>query len=124
MYTRALSADEVAASYEAGPQGVSTDEVLAVLDEDQRKQLVALRETQKRLREEFQKNDPSGGDKANPWVKAFEDASTSKENALHAWVRYTAADASDARRRWHELVEFWRSEWRDREGPGDSQAFN
>ncbi|MBC8350369.1 MAG: DUF1553 domain-containing protein, partial [Planctomycetes bacterium] len=109
-YTRALTADEIAASFEAGPQGVSIDELLAVLDADQRKRLVALHETRKKLREDFQKLDPSGGDKADPWVKAFEDARTNNQNALHAWVQFTDVSGdAELQKRWDELANFWKT---------------
>ena len=42
LYDRALSAAEIAASFAAGPGGVSRDAILAVLSEPQRKKLTAL----------------------------------------------------------------------------------
>ena len=125
-YTQALTAAEVAASFGAGPAGVSLEELLAVLEPDQQKQLTALHEIRKQLRAEFRKLDPSGGDKADPWVRAFEDARSNKENALHAWMQYTtngAASDADRRRGWNELVAFWQNTLSTRRAVNASEKF-
>ncbi|MHC4880425.1 MAG: DUF1553 domain-containing protein [Planctomycetota bacterium] len=111
-YTRALTAEEIAASFTAGPEGVSTDELLAVLDADQRKRLVALHETRNQLRAALQQLDPADGDNTDSWVRAFEEARSNQENALHAWVQVTttgATTATELRTRWTELVDHWKS---------------
>ena len=112
-YTQALTAAEVAALFEAGPAGVSDDELLAVLGAEQKKTLLALHEIRKQLRVELRKLDTAfGGDKTDPWVKAFEDARTNKESALHAWVQLTGLNATggaDFQDRWNESAAFWRN---------------
>ena len=121
-YTRALTAAEIAASFEAGPEGVSTKELLAVLDDARRKELVALHETRTKLRADFQRLDPSGGDKADPWVKAFEDAQSNKQNALHAWVQFADVNGTP-QTRWNELAKFWKNTLRTRRETNGSEQF-
>lgn len=111
-YTRALTAEEIAASFEAGPEGVSTDELLAVLDADQRKQLAALHDARNELRTALKRIDPAAGDNADLWVKAFDDARSNKENALHPWVHLTTSGTSTAaelQAHWDDLVAHWKS---------------
>ena len=105
-YTRALTAAEVAASFEAGPDGVSTKELLAVLNIDDGKKLTSLHETRKQLRADIQKLDASSGDKADPWVKAIDDARSDKHSALHAWVHLAEdGNTTSLTQRWSELAE-------------------
>jgi hypothetical protein len=110
-YTRALTPAEIAASYEAGPAGVTTTELLAVLEPEQRVMLTTLHETRAQLREEFLQLDPSGGERADPWAKAFDDARTNKENPLHAWLRFAVPSSTRVERdvRWKELADEWRN---------------
>ena len=123
-YTHALTAAEVAASFKAGPEGVSIEELLAVLSSEQRKKLTALQDTRKQLQAELQKLDPSGGDKAAPWVKAFEDARSDKSSALHAWGQLTAdgdVDASSLTQRWNKLTVLWQNTLRTRRDENDAK---
>ncbi|MFP6766021.1 MAG: DUF1549 domain-containing protein, partial [Planctomycetaceae bacterium] len=124
-YTRALSAAEVAASFETGPEGIRFEELLDVLEPEQQKQLLALHEIRKQLRAERRQLDPSIGDEADPWVRAFEDARSNRENALHAWVQYTTSgtDSPDElRRRWTALADFWKKTLHTRRAFNDSTS--
>ena len=124
VYRQALNAAEVAASFEAGPEGVSTEELLAVLTADQRKQLRALHKTRDQLRAELQKLDPTSGENADPWVKAFEDARANKENPLHMWVPIstnTTLLKANIQQHWQELVEFWQTNITQREQSNEAK---
>lgn len=107
-YTTALTPAEIAASFEAGPEGISTEDLLAVLDVKQKERLLSLHETRRQLRAELQSLDAAiGGDKVDPWVRAFEEAGSDRTNALHAWVQLTsrsAGNAGDFQKRWNELT--------------------
>jgi len=112
-YTQALTAAEVAASFEVGPTGVSLEELLAVLDAEKRKTLTGLYESRKQLRAALQKLDPTAGGKPDPWANAFEDARTNKESPLHLWSHLSLDSAPVAAdelvRRWRELAGFWKN---------------
>ena len=126
-YTQALTAAEVAASYRAGSEGVSTDELIAVLDVDQKKQLAALHDSRKQLRAELQALDAVfGGDAADPWVKAFEDARSNKESVLHPWVQLTSMNATSSssfQTGWNELAAFWKNSLQTRREFNSSKQF-
>ena len=103
-YTTALTPAEVAASFEAGPEGISTEDLLAVLDASQKERLLSLHETRKHLRAELQSLDAA---KADPWVRAFEEAGSDRKSALYAWVQLTnrsAGNDGDLQERWNELA--------------------
>lgn len=85
-YLRALAADEVAASFLAGPAGVSAEELAAVLTAEQSEQLTALKVEQRRVHERLTALQPAGGD---PWSAALADARSNNANPLHAWHQFT-----------------------------------
>lgn len=110
-YLRALTADEVAVSFHAGPAGVTAKELAAVLSAEQRKQRTALATEQNRVQQQLTALETAGGD---PWISAFADARSNNANPLHVWCQMTAdgADLSSEvlRERWTKLSEYWRSE--------------
>ena len=110
-YLRALAADEVAASFLAGPAGVSAEELAAVLTAEQSEQLTALKVEQSRVHERLTALGPAGGD---PWKSVLADARSNNANPLHAWHQFTtdgpAQSAEVLRERWSKLADFWRSE--------------
>lgn len=125
-YTSALSPAEIAASFEAGPAGVSADELLEVLDAEQKTKLLSLYRTRDQLRAELQKIDSAfGGDKTDPWVKALEEARSKKGNALYAWVELTQEPATehDIEARWNELSAFWEEALQTRRTFNGSKQF-
>jgi hypothetical protein len=123
-YTQALTAAEVATSFEVGPKGVSTEELLAVLDARQRRELTTLHESRRRIRVELEKLDPMAGGKTDPWAKAFEDARTNKENPLHVWVRSFVGGVPVGtvalQKQWREQAGYWRKELKTRRESNDS----
>ena len=85
-YRRALTEDEVAQSFLAGPGGVTAAEVAAVLTPEQRGRLAGLRTEQSRLQQELMACQSPNGD---PWTAVLADATTNKANPLHAWYQFT-----------------------------------
>jgi hypothetical protein len=122
VYARALTATEVAASYRGGPPGISPEEIAAVLDEKQRERFVALREEERRLREQLTALEPAADD---PWVAAFYDVRTNNANPLNVWLQFMkdgAPQSVDAwREEWSKLSDFWRAELQSRHEQNRSQ---
>ncbi len=114
-YLRALAADEVAASFRAGPAGVSAEELAAVLTAEQSEQLAALKVEQRRVHEQITALQATGGD---PWKAVLADARSNNANPLHAWHQFTAdgpaLSAEVLRERWSKLADFWRVEVKTR----------
>ena len=87
-YDRALEPDEIAASFRAGPEGVSDEELLAALDDGERRSLVALRQERARLDDALRDHAPRPGDALAAAVGA---AAGDPTHPLHAWARLAAA---------------------------------
>ena len=125
-YARALSAAEIAASYEAGPDGIRLETLLAILTPQQRRQLIALHATRRELLAERQQLDPSVGEGADPWAKAFEDAGSNRNNPLHVWTQYMQASATGDESlpgRWKALADYWQDTLQARRESSDSEKF-
>lgn len=110
-YLRALTADEVAQSFLAGPGGVTAAEVAEVLTPEQRERLAELSTEESRVHHELTAMQSASGDH---WSAALADARTNNANPLHAWHHFTkdgrGLSAEALRERWTELTEFWRTE--------------
>jgi hypothetical protein len=111
VYRRALTADEVAHSFQAGPEGVTGAELAEVLMPEQRERLDALRAEQRQVLQELADCQSPSGD---PWTAVFSDATTNNTNPLHVWHQFTKdgaeLPAEVLRERWSKLAEFWRTE--------------
>ncbi len=114
-YLRALTADEVAASFHAGPEGVTAAELATVLSTKEREQLTALTAEQSRAHQQLNALEPAGGD---PWIAAATDARTDNANPLYVWCQLAtdrpALSAEVLRERWTELADYWHSEMKAR----------
>jgi len=110
-YLRALTAEEVAASFRAGPTGITAEELAEVLSAEQREQLASLKTEQSRLHQQITALQAAGND---PWKAVLADARSNNANPLHAWHQFTtdgpALSAEILRKRWSKLADFWRSE--------------
>ena len=87
-YDRALTADEVAASFRAGPEGVSEDELLASLDDTGRAALATLRAERDGFARAIRELAPPGDD---PLARVLAAAAATPASPLHAWARLLAA---------------------------------
>jgi hypothetical protein len=121
-YLRALTADEVAASFQAGPAGVTAEELEAVLTTEQSEQRMALTKEQNGVQQQLTALEPAGGD---PWISAFADARSNNANPLHVWYQLTAdgsaLSAEVLRERWTKLADYWHSEMEARQEFNQSQ---
>src|SRR5206468_3607773 len=88
LYDRALTAEEVAASYRAGtPPFVSAEQITAALTHEQREQRRALQERLTALRARSLPQ-AVGGER---WIAALKDAVANPANPFHLWVKASAA---------------------------------
>ena len=91
-YVRALSAEEVAASYRAGPEGVSDDELLASLDDAARHALARLRATGEGIEGELHDVEASPADpQAASIARAIAEAAADPASPLHGWATLSLA---------------------------------
>ncbi len=122
VYLRALSADELAASFQAGPAGVTAAELAAVLRPEQREQLTALTTEQNRVHQQLTALKLAGGD---PWIAALADARSNIANPLHLWHQFSTdgpvLSAEVLRERWTKLADYWHSEMKARHEINQSQ---
>ncbi len=86
-YDRALTAAEVAASFQAGPEGVSDEELLAVLDDATRILLADLRADRARIAAVLRDTEALSGD---PLEAAIAQAGGDATSPLHIWAQLTA----------------------------------
>ena len=100
-YDRALSADEVAASFQAGPEGVTDEELLAALDGATRDALARLRDQAQRLSLALRDGDVAAGD---PLAAPLAEAGGDPASPLHAWATLTAAPPEAWPATWGTLV--------------------
>ncbi|MEE3372685.1 MAG: DUF1553 domain-containing protein [Planctomycetota bacterium] len=114
-YFKALSPTEVATSFQAGPAGVTAEELAAVLTVEQRDRLAELHAAGQRVGEELAGLRVKAGD---PWTSALADASSDSTNPLHPWHQSLAQGAAEKphvlRERWTKLADYWAAELRSR----------
>ena len=114
-YFRALTADEVAASFRAGPEGVTDEELEAVLTAEQRARRAVMQADDQRLHKQLAELQPES---QALWMAALDDAQANKGNPLYPW-RHFATDAQPQSStipadRWSQLTQFWQSELQTR----------
>ena len=113
VYDRALTAEEAAASFRAGPAGVSAEDIAAELSEDDRKKFAGLRSEQARLAEQLSRL--RSGTDHDTWGAALEDSRTNKANPLSLWRQAfkddgQARSAAEIRESWSKAVVEWQTE--------------
>lgn len=121
-YLRALTADEVALSFRAGPAGVTAEDLAEVLTVDQRERLATLSAELSQVNGQLTALQPASGD---PWSAALADARANNANPLHVWHQFTtdasALPAEVLRERWIKLADFWHAEMKARREFNQSQ---
>ncbi|MEI9896782.1 MAG: LamG-like jellyroll fold domain-containing protein [Chthoniobacter sp.] len=101
LYDRALTAEEVAASFHAGAvPSITPAEVVAALSPEQRTQRAALVAEIEKLRAEASAN-PS----TEAWAQALTDAATNQANPLHLWAKLENVRDADLPAAWQKLTE-------------------
>jgi len=101
LYDRALTADDVAASFKAGPAGITSAQLAAAMTPEQRARHATLTADLVKLREEL-------GTKAltpdDSLAAALKDAQSNVSNPLHAWAKLAKLDGAALSSGWTELV--------------------
>jgi len=117
LYDRALSAEEIAASWQAGPsvKAVSPAEVAAAFTEQERTKSDALRQELVRARQHLEELAPGGKDVLS---EALADAAKNPSNPLHAWATHRVPLPQPARKGLDRQA----FPLRYREGPGPSDT--
>ncbi len=113
LYDHALNPAQLAASFQAGPQTLTTAELLAAMTDAQRQQRAALIKEIEQLRSELEKLSPEQKP-ADPWRAALTDAVKNKANPLHAWMLLREKSPTDLQSEWRALDDFWRGELESR----------
>ena len=112
LYDRALTAEEVAASFKAGPVGVSAGDIAKALTPEQKAKRDALAAELVQAQAELKAKFPEAGqpDKADPLAAALADARNNPANPLHAWARLNSLDGDAFTNGWNELAKAWRDQ--------------
>jgi hypothetical protein len=101
VYDRALTAEEVAASFQAGAVPVITPEqVTAALSPEQRTERTALAAEIEKLRKASTAN-PA----AEAWAQTMADAGKNPANPLHLWAKLEKVRDADLPAAWQKLTE-------------------
>lgn len=100
-YDRALSDEEIAASFRAGPEGVTDEELLATLDDAGRESLARLRADRARIVAELATATTPGD---SPFAAPLAAAGDDPTSPLHAWARLTATPVDAWPATWNGLV--------------------
>ena len=100
-YDRALSDEEIEASFRAGPEGVSEEEILAVLDGPTAESLGRLRTDRRRLAAELIAVEPAADE---PLGIALREAAADRSSPLHAWATLSEAPPETRSAMWEALV--------------------
>ena len=114
-YLRALTAEEVTGSFQAGPTGVTAEELATVLTTKQLDQLADLSAEQNQLEIKLAGLQSDAG---IPWTTALADARSNKENPLHLWYPSRPGESvptsEELHDRWTKLADYWESELKSR----------
>ena len=105
LYDRALTTAEIAASFQAGPVGLTAKELAAALTPEQRNQRAALATQLTKATAELAARSPdSKPGAASPLATALTDARTNPANPLHAWTRLSQLDGAAFAKVWTEIT--------------------
>ena len=100
-YDRALSPEEIAASFRAGPEGVTDDELLATLDMTTKDSLLQLRAERARITADLRAAESPAQDPLGPLLAA---AGNDPASPLHAWSKLTTTPSEAWPATWNALV--------------------
>jgi len=104
LYDRALAAEEIATSFSAGPEGVSTDDLERAIDPGQRAQRASLQHSLQEMRAKLLAS-PAHTD---PWKKALAQAQKEDGNPLRAWVHLRGMTGAEFADQWAAMGKDWR----------------
>jgi hypothetical protein len=104
LYDRALTAEELLASFRAGPDATAVDsaELAKVFTDDERRRHAALSHQLADARAAHRALMPGATDKE--WRSALAEAAESRGNPLHAWARLRQTDGEAMEKQWIALA--------------------
>lgn len=100
LYDRALSPEEVAASFRAGPGGVTAEDIAKAMTPEQSVRHAQLAATAKQFRADIAAKSPASSDAL---ATALKDAANNPDNPLHAWAKLGLLDGDAFASGWREL---------------------
>ena len=113
LYDQALTAEQIAVSFQTGAASVDAESLTQSLTPDElvkrahlHHELDQLRTTQARPLDSVHMTDA--------WKAAMTEAADNKASALHPWVKLSRLTGQEFREGWDELATFWRNELADR----------
>ncbi|KAB2667652.1 MAG: DUF1549 domain-containing protein, partial [Verrucomicrobia bacterium] len=109
VYARALSADEIAASFRAGPVKVDAAALAAALTPAERRESSVLHQrlgTLEARRQALRGQETAG----NPWTPALAAAAKNDADPLHPWVALSGLKGAAFRDGWQRLASHWSAE--------------
>ncbi len=105
LYDRALTAEEIAASFKAGPVGVSPEEIAKAMTPEQTAKHTTLTADLKQLRAELATKSPATGDAL---AAALKDAPGNIASPLHAWAKLGQLAGPAFTTGWADVTKSWR----------------
>ncbi len=96
LYNRALSAEEVGASFSAGPGGVSQEDLLAAMTPQEK---TKYQQAVKQLAEMKRQQESIAASKAGQRA-AFDEATRNEFNPLYAWVKFNGLRDAELADKW------------------------
>jgi len=108
LYDRALTTEEITASFKAGPVGVSPEEIAKAMTPDQKAKHAALTAELKTVRAELAAKSPSASEDA--LAAALKDAQGNLASPLHAWAKLGKLDGATFATGWAEVTKNWRDQ--------------
>ncbi len=109
LYARALTADEVWASFQAGAITVDAETLAKTLTSAELEKRLALRQEMDQLRTAQARHRGSSGD-TEAWDAALADAAKNNASPLHPWVKLSGLSGKAFREGWEDLAAFWKNE--------------
>ena len=109
LYARALTADEVAASFQAGAIRVDPEALSKTLTPAEFEKRSALRQELVQLRA-VQARQLDSTNTMEAWNAALADAAKNNASPLHPWVKLADLTGDEFRDGWNQLATFWKNE--------------
>lgn len=109
LYSRALTADEVSASFQAGAISVDAETLAKALTPAELQKRSILRRELEQL-QAAQARQLASSNTTEAWDLALADAAKNNTSPLHPWVKLWGLSGSAFQERWSELAMFWRNE--------------
>lgn len=109
LHSRALTADEVSASFQAGAISVDAETLARSLTPAELERRSALRQELDQLRA-AQARHVDSSNVMEAWDAALADAAKDQASPLHPWVKLSGLTGPAFRAGWGELATFWKDE--------------